>query len=409
MPQNSKRIRGVWAKFAAIAVLIFIFRLVQFDGWLRPVVVAGPSMAPRLWGPSIKLTCSSCGLSVRAVCTTDEIQGHETQGQWTCSNCGFPQPVRDARMVSADRVLIDRVAYWFRHPRRNELVVVNPLGGQPRVKRVVGLPGESLSIRDGDLWIDGSRWQKTLEESHQFGSLVYDDRFRSEKGPPRWRPFSCEDSPITLVPESKNAYQFPPAGHACYLRYGHYSPYGVRTEWQSSPVLNDNPINLQMSQRLYRATDLRVVGTIHAEASVRMITGIWTPSGVRSSEVNLPSRKLVGFEFAWLDGQAWIALDGTERCVSPAESIAERFDSNWLCAEHPVLIGCESNGAVTISEMQIFQDTYLIGPPGAERDWSGTPLAEDHVFLLGDNIAASLDDRRQTLGTPIGRISGRVD
>lgn len=53
-----------------------------------------------------------------------------------------------------DRVLVDKVSYLLRDPERWEVVVFRyPLATVNNyVKRLVGMPGESLWIRDGDIW-----------------------------------------------------------------------------------------------------------------------------------------------------------------------------------------------------------------------------------------------------------------
>ncbi|MDA1261131.1 MAG: signal peptidase I [Planctomycetota bacterium] len=53
-----------------------------------------------------------------------------------------------------DRVLVDKVSYWFRDPRRWEVVVFRyPLVTHVNyVKRLVGMPNEQLMIENGDLW-----------------------------------------------------------------------------------------------------------------------------------------------------------------------------------------------------------------------------------------------------------------
>lgn len=53
-----------------------------------------------------------------------------------------------------DRVLVDKVSYWFRDPVRWEVVVFRyPLVTHVNyVKRLVGMPGEQLMIEHGDLW-----------------------------------------------------------------------------------------------------------------------------------------------------------------------------------------------------------------------------------------------------------------
>ena len=56
-----------------------------------------------------------------------------------------------------DRVLVDELAYRWRAPRRGEIVVFkNPeRAGAEGIKRVVGLPGERIVLRAGELYVDG--------------------------------------------------------------------------------------------------------------------------------------------------------------------------------------------------------------------------------------------------------------
>jgi signal peptidase I len=63
-----------------------------------------------------------------------------------------------------DRVLINKLAYDLEEPRRGDIVLFeSPDGGEePLIKRVVGLPGDRLELRDGDLFINGER----MEESY---------------------------------------------------------------------------------------------------------------------------------------------------------------------------------------------------------------------------------------------------
>lgn len=57
---------------------------------------------------------------------------------------------------NSDRCLLNRVICDFRAPHRGEIVVVrDPTDGAYCVKRVVGLPGESLYFKDGRLFVNG--------------------------------------------------------------------------------------------------------------------------------------------------------------------------------------------------------------------------------------------------------------
>lgn len=61
------------------------------------------------------------------------------------------------------RLIVEKISYHIDRPRRGDIVVVEVEGSEiPLIKRVIGLPGESLEIRDGRLWIDG----RTMTESY---------------------------------------------------------------------------------------------------------------------------------------------------------------------------------------------------------------------------------------------------
>ncbi len=54
-----------------------------------------------------------------------------------------------------DRVLIDRVSYHFEAVHRGDIIVFGGHGPIPLLKRVVGLPGDRLSLSDGRLFVNG--------------------------------------------------------------------------------------------------------------------------------------------------------------------------------------------------------------------------------------------------------------
>jgi signal peptidase I len=83
-------------------------------------------------------------------------------------HCARPAPGCESRF--SDRVLANRFIYHFRDPKRGEIIVFNtpPLArircgaGGTFVKRLIGLPGETVSERDGIVYIDG----KELKEPY---------------------------------------------------------------------------------------------------------------------------------------------------------------------------------------------------------------------------------------------------
>jgi signal peptidase I len=78
-------------------------------------------------------------------------------------HCATPASGCEARV--SDRVIANRLVYRFRGPRRGDIVVFTAParvaaacnGGGTFIKRVVGLPGEKVSMRNGHVFINGSR------------------------------------------------------------------------------------------------------------------------------------------------------------------------------------------------------------------------------------------------------------
>ena len=56
-------------------------------------------------------------------------------------------------------IIIDKFTYRFREPRRGEVIVFHPPTepSQNYIKRVIGLPGETVSIQDGDVYVNGNK------------------------------------------------------------------------------------------------------------------------------------------------------------------------------------------------------------------------------------------------------------
>lgn len=57
-----------------------------------------------------------------------------------------------------ERVIVDKVSYLFHPPQRGDIVVIDrPEDQEDLIKRVIGLPGETIEINGGIVYIDGRR------------------------------------------------------------------------------------------------------------------------------------------------------------------------------------------------------------------------------------------------------------
>lgn len=66
------------------------------------------------------------------------------------SSASMAPTLQGESLLNGDMVLAEKVSYWFRKPRRWEVVMFRDDDGMLVMKRVVGLPGETIAIRDWD-------------------------------------------------------------------------------------------------------------------------------------------------------------------------------------------------------------------------------------------------------------------
>lgn len=65
-------------------------------------------------------------------------------------------------VTTGDEVIVDDSAYTQQYPQRGDVVILEISGERPSIKRIIGLPGEYVEIRDGHVFING----ELLEEPY---------------------------------------------------------------------------------------------------------------------------------------------------------------------------------------------------------------------------------------------------
>lgn len=231
-------------------------------------VIPTGSMAPTLMGRHKEVDCPQCGITFTVNGSEEERTGRPVVFG-TCDNCRARSRVDDLPSFNGDRILVLKFPYelpWLPladRPERWDVVVFHypEEPEQNYIKRLVGLPGEELMIRGGDVYArpigtDGPFEIRRKPPRHLRAMLsrVYDDRYR----PPvladlndwrRWAPLQPghwsepADEPGTFVAGSAEGTS--PA----WLRYRHLVPdfdqaarlsYGRAPETEPVPSLIDD-------------------------------------------------------------------------------------------------------------------------------------------------------------------------
>lgn len=81
-----------------------------------------------------------------------------------------PTSSMETTIMVDDKIIGNRLSYLFSDPKRGDIVIfeypVDPT--EDYVKRIIGLPGETISFADGKVFIDG----KELKEDYVNGALT---------------------------------------------------------------------------------------------------------------------------------------------------------------------------------------------------------------------------------------------
>ncbi len=72
----------------------------------------------------------------------------------------------------SEQLIMEKISYHFHDPKRFDIIVFYPYGKEDKrhyVKRVIGLPGETVQIQDSDIYING----QLLKENYGREPAVY--------------------------------------------------------------------------------------------------------------------------------------------------------------------------------------------------------------------------------------------
>jgi len=409
-------------------VLAFLFRAFVMEAFRIPT----GSMADTLKGAHFRMRCPQCGYRYDHGAGNYGIRDtipstYVGKIACRCPSCGwYQQASGHIPVASGDRILVLKCIYQFVQPKRWDVVVFkNPLDPSINyIKRLAGLPGETIEILDGDVYVNGqiSRkppkvqtelWMPVYDNDYQparpqeimFNGRAWDRPFKNigssrwrvdEDDPTRFRLDSEPDTVSTMLYDTsvgndfRATYAYDSVGQFSYMPY--CSDLMVRF-YVSSPG-SQGRVGTGLSKHGidYKAS-VELAGRM---VIAKVSDGVQTK--LAEKEIPPPAAgKPHLLSFANVDHLLVLEF-GQERLTwdlgrGPA-------DAGPVRADVPPTASIFGSGKLMLSHVAIFRDIHYTSSKYANssetgRATGGNPfvLAKDQFFMLGDNSPNSEDSR----------------
>lgn len=392
-----------------------------------PAEIVGDSMAPLLCGKHLSPCCPQCDFAFVCRAGRDIETLH-------CPNCGatFSPP---GQALPPDRVqVIPNQA-----PQRWDIVAFEH-NGNTMIKRVVGLPGESINIAGGNIFIDDQLIAKPKSVSSQTKHLVYDSAFQSQATPARLE-FNADDWSQESGALFHNA-RTDAEEAVDWISYRHQRAYPHHAAMRPPAwpaIEDDNSFNQNVGRKLNPVNELEVRLELTLELGARFeiqhipFQNVVEPTGPSTHFIRLSvDQNLLKYDGVFTNGVIFSPFSGTLDATAEGNfklalsfsnidgriqiridedlmvDVAEEVSRPLVAAdpESPFLkFGFHHSSTGTVNRCRIWRDIYYFAQPGPPKRKLPTSLGRGEYFVLGDNVAVSRDSRH--FG-PIKKVIGIV-
>ncbi len=413
-------------------ILAFVFRAFVLEAFRIPT----GSMAETLKGDHFRLRCTQCGFEYDRNFNAELYSRRRAQtrtGKFRlnpsprCSSCGYYEEPGMAMVKSnGDRILVFKCLYQFTEPKRWDVVVFkNPTNPyESYIKRMIALPGETLQIIDGDVYINSQITRKPPKVQQEMWMPIYNNDYQPvNPAQPRFnarqwqQPFTnMKDSEWNLDKSSVFTLAVRPEQiHTIYYDSGKGNDFKASYAYGNSNFYKTLPFCSDLMMKFYTKIDDKPAGTVGIGLSKGLITykAYLNSAGnmiiekilLDKTSVTLAEKQIQPLhpgkdtliKFANIDRQLIFEV-GKEKLIFDLGLNKAEATDNGQIQPKALIFG---SGYLTLSHIALYRDTYYLStsqginqrPILRATDTNPFILGADEYFVLGDNSPDSLDSR----------------
>lgn len=407
----------------ASCFLYFSEPLFEASG-VRDAVVVGPSMSPTLWGPHYRARCEQCNWRHRVHLqwvSPGEGEPESSSVRKRCFRCGQMAlvlgPLHSGDQVRIQPFEANRNDESVELLRVGEMVAIETANSTIQVKRIVGLPGQRMTIdAHGILRADGQVISPDIPEAWYRGVEVYTTDGLAQDSPgQRFRSMGMRTPDWKWAQASWSVDLDGSRRWSDWLVYSHRN---IHWEGRPSVIHDDDPANLGLRRETYPIEDLGLF--IEMDTEVEGVDFVET-----QMVLTLKPGSQWGVCCAFPPGRRKVRiLFRDARCFSQMEpwdeppellEIVDSPQSIWgeelvrLSSTEPFAMKVCGEGTVRLHTIELRRPVRYDAPREYAAMWlEGVTLAEQQFMVVGDNGPGSSDSRAMGKGVARDKMIGRI-